>query len=99
MTQQFLLVIHELLCAALFLSAFCRAVPLSLQTRVEIRLMVMATGMTACVGFILPLWKWAPDWFSTLILLVWVITQAIMAKHWHDQIESFCKTNPENKLC
>lgn len=99
MTQQVLLVVHELLCVALFISAFCRAVPLSIQTRVEIRLMVLATGMTACVGVILPLWNWSPGWFSILLLTVWVITQAIMDKHWHDQIESFCKTNPENKLC
>lgn len=62
-------ILHELLCAALFYAAFCRALWAGRSTSIGVRCLIKMIGMVACAGMAAPLaFGYQPDWFSVALL-------------------------------
>jgi hypothetical protein len=62
-------ILHELLCAALFYGAFCRALWAGRSTKAGMRFLIKVIGMVACAGMAAPLaFGYQPDWFSVALL-------------------------------
>lgn len=98
--NQYLLLLHEFLCLALFYSAFCRALPLTKKTRVSIRLLTVLIASVACLGMAAPVaWGYVPEWYEVTNLAVWVISQGLLAQHWHDSLDSFRKPETKEMQC
>lgn len=83
-----MVILHELLCAALFYSIFCRSVHTSCNTtRLSVRLAIWAIGIVACVGMAAPIaWGWHPDWFTMLLLATICGTQFVFASVWSNGV-------------
>lgn len=81
------LVIHELLCVALFYGAFCRAVLANKQTKRRMRFVIVMTGSVASLGMLAPVaWHYEPDWFALLLLATSVTAQLIASPGWREGI-------------
>lgn len=81
------LITHELLCAALFYGAFCRAVWANKRTHHRMRFVILMTGSVASLGMLAPIaWHYTPDWFALLLLATSVIAQGIASTHWREGI-------------
>lgn len=81
------LIIHELLCFALFYSAFCRAVWTTSLTRKELRVIIVIVGSVACLGMAAPLaWGYKPDWYAMTLMAASVASRALTASFWVDGI-------------
>ena len=64
-----LLLAHELLCAILIYTVFCRAVRTDHTVRVDVRLSFFILGVVACLGMPAPLiWGFIPNTFTLLLL-------------------------------
>lgn len=80
-------VAHELLCAALFYSVFCRAVRTDAQVKADIRLAFFVLGSVALMGMAAPLaWDHQPSGFDLALLGSIVLVQVITARHWRDGV-------------
>lgn len=77
-----ILIFWQLLCIALFWSVFCRSVWTTPTTRIEIRLALLAVGLSALVGMAAPLYGWLPDLVTMIIVGAIVIMQTVMAQLW-----------------
>ncbi len=89
------LIIHELLCAAMFYGAFCRAVWANKQTHTHMRLVILMTGSVASLGMLAPIaWNYQPDWYAMLLLAVSVTAQLIASRHWRDGIPDMFQRKP-----
>lgn len=79
---------HELLCAALFWSVFCRAVRMTTNTRPSIRYALLVMGTVAAVGLAVPVhWTaWRPDWLYLAMLASITAVQLVTAYHWRDGV-------------
>lgn len=87
MSVSVLVLIHELLCAALFYSVFCRAVRSSEQVRADVRFAFFLLGLVACVGMAAPLvWGLVPDLFGLAALAAMTIVQLVTARHWSEGV-------------
>lgn len=83
MTPDTVLVIHELLCFALFYSVFCRAVHSCEKVRADVRFAFFLLGIVACVGMAAPLtWRFIPDIFTLALLASMTVVQLVTAHHW-----------------
>lgn len=72
------LILHELLCAALFYVAFCRALRASERTSVLMRGVIKLMGLVACAGMAAPMaFGYRPDWFSVTLLALVVLEVAM----------------------
>jgi hypothetical protein len=78
-----ILIFWEILCLALFWSVFCRSVIANATTRVEIRLVLWAVGLSALLGMAAPLYGWAPDRVTLIMVSTFVLMQTVMAQLWH----------------
>ena len=78
-----ILLVWELLCAALFWSMFCRSVWVDQTTRLDVRLAVWLVGIASLVGLGAPLYGWVPEIVTMIIVGSVVVLQVVMAKHWH----------------
>jgi len=88
-------IIHELLCAALFYGAFCRAVWANRQTQKRMRFVITLTGSVASLGMLAPIaWHYQPDWFAMLLLATSVIAQLIASTNWRDGIPHIFQRSP-----
>lgn len=76
------LFVWEVLCIALFYSAFCRLVKTEKTTRLDVRIAVFLLGIASLVGLGAPLYDWTPDIVSLIILGAVVLMQAVTARHW-----------------
>lgn len=83
MTIDFMILIHELLCAALFYSVFCRAVRSCGSVRADIRFAFFLLGIVSCAGMAAPLvWGLIPDPFGLALLAAITVVQLVTAHHW-----------------
>ena len=81
------IVIHELLCMAIFYGAFCRAVWANKQTQIQMRFVIVMTGSVASLGMLAPIaWHYDPNWFSLLLLATNVTAQLIASNNWRNGI-------------
>ena len=93
------LIIHEMLCAALFYMAFCRAVHTSEETtKLSVRLAICALGAVACLGMAAPIvWCWTPNWYTTALLATVVINQSIFSVQWRNGVpKDFCRPTEQS---
>ena len=79
-----MIMLHELLCFALFYTVFCRAVRMDRSTRLDIRIALQVLGTVAAVGIAVPVhWPaWRPDWWTLALLTAITGLQLITAHHW-----------------
>lgn len=78
-----MLLVHELLCAILIYTVFCRAVRTDHTVRVDVRFSFFLLGVVACLGMPAPLiWGGIPNSFTLLLLAVITIVQMVTARHW-----------------
>jgi hypothetical protein len=83
MNANHILIVHELLCAALFYSVFFRACRACEKVRTDVRLAFVALGLVACAGMAAPLvWGLVPDLFGLVLLAAMVIVQLVTSHHW-----------------
>ena len=81
------LAIHELLCAALFYTVFCRAVKSNADVKTDVRLAFFALGSAAIMGMVAPLaWGHQPSIFDLALLSSVVLVQILTAHHWRDGV-------------
>lgn len=81
------IVVHELLCAALFYTVFCRAVKSSADVKTDVRLAFFALGSAALMGMAAPLaWEHQPSGFDLALLASIVLVQILTAHHWRDGV-------------
>lgn len=94
--SEFLLIIHEALCGALFYTCFCRAVHTSEKnTRVGIRLVIWLLGMASCMGIAWPIYRnWHPDEFSIFLLFAVTVGQMIFAGLWSQGVPAAYQKEP-----
>jgi len=72
---ELMLLAHELLCAALFYSSFCRAVKSTERVYADVRLAFNFMGAVSCWGFVAPLMGYIPSWFGLSLLTAVVAFQ------------------------
>lgn len=78
-----LLILHELLCLALFCTVFRRLVVCSDIVRADVRLAFFALGVVACSGMVAPLsFCFAPSPFSSALLAAVCLVEMVTAHHW-----------------
>ena len=80
------LLFWELLCIALLWSVFDRVIKVDPTTRIEIRLALCSVGVAALIGLAAPLYGWAPDPVTLIIVSAIVIMQTVMAELWRDGV-------------
>lgn len=82
-----MILLHEILCAAMFWGAFCRLVRVNHQTKALIRLAFWLIGAAACAGLTQPLRAgWEPSLFEMLLLSGVVTMQMVTAPRWRDGV-------------
>jgi hypothetical protein len=86
--------VHEALCAALFVTVFCRAVKTDATVRADVRFAFFVLGIAACAGIVAPVaWAHQPNTYDLLLLGAVVLVQVITAHHWqHEVPPQFVKT-------
>lgn len=78
-----MIVIHEMLCAALLYSCFCRAVKTNRETKLPILLAFYVLSCTAVFVTFAPIvMAWAPDPVSLALLAAITLVQTVTAQHW-----------------
>ena len=88
-----LLILHELLCLALFGTVFRRLVACSDIVRADVRLAFFALGIVACAGMAAPLsFGFLPSPFSVAMLAAVCLVELVTAHHWRSGVpEQFFK--------
>lgn len=85
--MNFHIVAHEILCAALFFTVFCRAVKTDSTIKTDVRFAFFVLGLVACMGMAAPLaWAYEPDLMDLALLCAVVLVQAVTAHHWKDEV-------------
>jgi len=99
MNPDFSILAHETLCAALFYSAFFRAVRSSVKVAIDVRLAFFGMGVVSCIGLVAPLvWEFVPSVFDLLLLAAIVIVQLVTARHWATSVPPhFCRPDHERR--
>lgn len=83
MAEHSILILHELLCAALFYSVFFRAVKSCEKVRADVRIAFVVLGVVACLGMAAPLvWGLVPDLFGLALLAAMTGVQLVTSHHW-----------------
>jgi hypothetical protein len=76
------LLLHEIACALLFFTVFCRLVKTTCDTHVAIRIAYWALGSAAALGMAWPFMGWSMQWFTPLITVAIVLMQSVTARYW-----------------
>lgn len=76
------LIAHELACALLFFTVFCRLIKTTRDTHTAIRLAFWALGTVAALGMVWPLMGWPLQWFAPLLTLAIVQVQLVTSHFW-----------------
>lgn len=92
--------LHMALAAALFYTVFCRAVRLSGETHLDVRLAFFALGLVACLAMAWPFYRpgWSPDLLHLVLLAGIDAVQIVTARYWCNGVPSrFLK--PKEEAC
>jgi hypothetical protein len=81
-----LLIVWELLCAALLWSVFCRLVRTNERTLFRVRLSIWMLGAVSLIGMAAPLYGWAPDFMVLLMTAACLNMQVVAARHWRNGV-------------
>lgn len=86
---------HEVMCATLFYTVFCRSVSTDDTVKADVRFAFFVLGVTACMGMVAPIaWAYDPHPFALALLAAVVLVQIITAHHWaHGVPDQFVKTD------
>lgn len=77
------LIVHEVLCVAVFVTCFDRLVKTDQTTIRPIRVAIWFMGMAAIVSaFAPPCWGYSPQWPAVLVLLAILVVQVTTAVYW-----------------
>ena len=83
-------VAHEVLCAILFYTVFCRAVKACRKVRQDVRFSFFVLGTVACLGMAAPLaWGLAPDVFGLALLAAVNLVQLVTSRHWRGGVPDY----------
>lgn len=86
MSSTQLMILHELLCAALCWSCFCRATKTNSGTQLPILVSFYLLSIAALFATFAPLFLgWAPDAVSLLLLAAVTLVQTVTARYWQQQ--------------
>lgn len=92
-----LMVLHELLCAVLLYSCFCRATRTNAGTMLPILLSFYFLSISALVATFAPLFMgWKPDAVSLLLLASISLVQTVTARFWQQSPPRAFQTQPDN---
>lgn len=99
-SNDFTLLLHELLCGALFWTVFCRCVRTDYRVRGDVRLAFVALGIVACIGMAAPLaWGVLPSAFTLLLLAAILAVQIVTSRYWCESVpDKFYKPGHAPKL-
>jgi hypothetical protein len=81
-----LLLVWEVLCAALLWSVFCRLVRTNERTLFWVRASIWLLGLASLVGMAAPLYGWAPDYVVLLMTAACLNMQIVAARHWKNGV-------------
>lgn len=82
-----LLIIHEILCAVVVYTTFCRLSKTSHATRFSVRFAIWLMATTVATMLMAPvLWGWKADWLDVAMLLSLAIVQVATARQWRDGV-------------
>lgn len=77
--------VHELLCAIMFWSVFCRSTKADKRVRLAIRLAFLALGAATCMGMAAPFaWGYVPHPVAIVMLAAFTLVQVVTAVLWTD---------------
>lgn len=83
MSQHATLILHESLCAIIFLSVFFRGVKSSEKVRADVRMVFFLLGAVACIGMAAPfVWGLILDPFWLALLAAVAAVEIVTARHW-----------------
>jgi hypothetical protein len=83
MSAVLLLVVHELLCAVLLYSCFCRATRTNSDTALPILVSFWLLSVSALFATLAPIMiDWQPDAVSLLLLASVTLVQTVTARYW-----------------
>lgn len=77
-----LLLAHELACALLFFSVFCRMQKTNNSTRLAVRFSFLLLGTVAALGMAWPVMQWDLPWFGVLLAVTIVHVQWVTSHYW-----------------
>jgi uncharacterized membrane protein len=85
---------HEILCAALFFTMFCRAVKTDSKIKADVRFAFFILGIVSCMGMAAPIaWGYQPTLYEISLLGAVVLVQTITSHHWRQEVPyQFVKT-------
>lgn len=97
MNHTFFVLLHEVLCAALFYGAFCRAIHANKQTKYSMHIIIRLTGAVATLGMLAPIsWNYQPDWFAMILLTLSVTAQFLASSNWREGIPEIFQRKHHN---
>lgn len=77
------LILHEILCATIFLSVFFRGVKSSEKVRADVRAAFFVLGAVACVGMAAPLvWGIVASPYWLCLLGATAAVEVVTSRHW-----------------
>lgn len=86
-SNDFTLLLHELLCGALFYTVFCRCVRTDSRVRGDVRLAFVVLGIVACIGMAAPMaWGVLPSAFTLLLLAAILAVQIVTSRYWCESV-------------
>lgn len=86
-SDDFTLLLHELLCCALFYTVFCRCVRTDYRVRGDVRAAFVCLGIVACLGMAAPLaWGVVPSAFTILLLAAILAVQIVTSRYWCESV-------------
>jgi hypothetical protein len=80
--MSYLLIAHELVCALLFISVFCRMSKTNSGTHAGVRASFWLLGTVAAIGVPWPLLGWPLEWFGVLLALAILQVQWVTSHFW-----------------
>lgn len=87
MSTATIVLVHELLCVALFYSVFFRAVQTCEKVRANVRFAFFCLGLVACGGMAAPIaWSFVPDLFSLALLAGVALVQLVTTYYWRNGV-------------
>jgi len=90
MAPEIMILLHEILCALLLWTVFCRSVQCSRKVITDVRVAFWLLGLIACIGMVWPLvHPFVPDLFNLCIIAAITVVQFVTARHWRQGVPKY----------